>query len=148
MNKQVENEGQFLEILDYYKSIQDLSQENIVALLTEVCELFGKIPSPCQKKICETLNIKQTLITALIKRFSRLKDDNHTTIIKLCCGPRCVAKSSLVIIKETEKMIDNNYQYELVTTGCMHKCKSSPNGCLGDDLIEGITIAKIKNFIK
>lgn len=129
MNEQLE------EILNYYETeCSPSSSENLVSMLHEIQEAEGCVSKEAQETITHRFSIKQTYLSAIIKRYPRLKEQAARCEIKVCTGGRCSAQGSLGLLKEFETHLDikkgqttADGQFSLTTCSCLRRCAKGPN---------------------
>jgi len=110
----------------YQKQGAPEDQTALVALLREVQEAYdGRIPVWLLEKLAEKLNLRQSFLTALIRRFPTLRmGEGH--ILELCAGPNCSKHAALrtaaeVLCKRFPDKITLKYG------PCMRLCGKGPN---------------------
>lgn len=133
------------EILQYHRNAQPGSQEDTLALLREIQDLYGYLPLPAQEKAAGLLGVKPTYIAALIKRIPSLKGDVCRHRIVVCTGPRCLAKKGFEVLRRVEKtlgiepgQITADGRFRLDTQNCMKNCGTSPNMRIDGDLYTAV----------
>ena len=98
-------------------------QNALIGLLKEVQQEEGLTPAGITE-IAGLLNVKESLLLALIRRIPSLKlDDTH--ILQLCAGPNCGKCVSLA--KAAEQLCKGRTDIKLEFTGCMRLCGKGPN---------------------
>ncbi len=115
------------EALTYYKGQgAPADQSALVGLLKEIQqENGGGIPVWAVAQISECYMVKESFITAIIKRMPSLRlADTHC--LELCGGPNCSKRARLA------DFVEKTYgrspkQFTLKYVGCMRMCGKGPN---------------------
>ena len=113
------------EAVDYYK-IQGApaDQTALTALLREIQEEFGAIPTGLLPEAAHLLGTKESFLLALIRRQPRLRlADTH--VLELCAGPNCGKATELAAL--AEKLCAGRKSVTLRFCGCMRQCGKGPN---------------------
>ncbi len=101
MNQQKE---QLEEIFSYYNSIRKpVQQEDVVNMLREIQELYGFISPEMKQRVADTLEIKESVLTCLIKRFPGLKEADYQHVVTVCSGERCGKKNGNKILQAVHR---------------------------------------------
>ena len=115
------------EAIDYYKKQGAPSDQTaLLGLLQEIQqESSGGIPIWTVEKISEKLNLKQSYLLAVIKRFPRLRLEN-THCLELCAGLNCSKRAKLAdFVEKTYGKNPPNFTVKFVP--CMRMCGKGPN---------------------
>ena len=84
------------EIIEYYAGQKEpKDQENLTAMLREIQETEGWIPSEACQMAAEKLGVKESVLACIIKLYPSLKAAPYVHEILLCTGERCQRKDSL-----------------------------------------------------
>lgn len=115
------------EALTYYKGQgAPADQSALVGLLKEIQqENGGAIPVWAVAQISERYLVKESFITAIIKRIPSLRlEDTHC--LELCGGPNCSKRAKLAdYVEKTYGKAPK--QFNLKYVGCMRMCGKGPN---------------------
>lgn len=134
-NKQLE------EIFSYYDTLdKPAQQEEMINMLREIQELCGFISPEMKQRAANSLGVKETMLTCLIRRFPSLKEANYQHVITVCTGERCNRKNGNEILKAVKRelqiygacpanspMLSKNGRSLLKTQNCLKHCRTSPN---------------------
>ncbi|MDO5345353.1 MAG: NAD(P)H-dependent oxidoreductase subunit E [Lachnospiraceae bacterium] len=149
-----EQEKQLEEIFSYYGSAGNgQDQETLVSLLREIQELYGFISPEIRKRAADTMGVKESVLTCLIRRFPSLKEADYQHTIVVCTGERCGRKQGEDIIRTVAgklgidekglckkgQMLSPNGKVLLKTQNCLKQCRTSPNL-----MIDGTVYRQIK----
>lgn len=97
-------------------------QNALIALLREIQQENGSIPASAPGQIARYYGVRETLVTALIRRIPSLRlSGGHC--LEICAGPNCAKCAGLADYAE-------QIAPEGVTvkrTGCMRLCGKGPN---------------------
>ena len=101
-------------------------QTALVALLREVQqEMDGSIPLHLITCIAEEYKVKESFLTAVIRRIPALRlADTHT--LQLCAGPNCGKHLALAALAESLAK-ENPGKFTLKFAQCMRMCGKGPN---------------------
>lgn len=114
------------EAIIYYKNQgAPGDQTALVHLLREIqAEHGGTVPRGVLSFVAEALNIKESFLLAVVKRFPRLHlADVHT--LELCAGPNCGKHTALAAC--AERLTAGRSDVTLRFTPCMRMCGKGPN---------------------
>lgn len=115
------------EALTYYKGQgAPGDQSALLGLLKEVQqENGGGIPMWAVEQMAQTYQVKESYITAVIKRIPSLRlDDSHC--LQMCAGPNCGKHTHLADFVEKTYGI-KPAKFTLKYVGCMRMCAKGPN---------------------
>ncbi len=124
------------EVIEYYrKDGAPQSQDALIALLREVQEENdGVLPSYMIREIIKKLEIKETFLLAIIKRYPSLRLDSAPNFLEVCGGPNCAKNNSAKLMRfimEKYKVesgnISTNGRFAYKIGGCMKHCGKGPN---------------------
>lgn len=130
MKEEEHKEEQWQEILSYYGGQRDAqSQENAVALLREVQELYGFIPTEKIGHMAEALGVKEAFLRQLIKLYPSFKKAPYQHCVTVCTGARCGEKSSAAVFEAVLKAAEAREAgtFKIVMKECLKECKTAPN---------------------
>ena len=119
------------EAISYYQNQGAPGDQNaLIALLREIQTENGAIPAYVLGQISEAYRIKESLLTALIRRIPSLRvADSHC--LEMCAGPNCGKHSALAAYAES---LQKERGFSLKFVPCMRMCGKGPNvkwdGCL------------------
>ena len=92
----MKKEREVREIIEYYAvQIEPKAQESLTAMLREIQETEGWIPSEACQMAAEKLGVKESVLACIIKLYPSLKAAPYVHEILLCTGERCQRKDSL-----------------------------------------------------
>lgn len=135
------------EAISYYKSQGAPGDQNaLVNLLREVqSESGGRIPRNFLPEIAAGLNTKESLLTALIRRYPSLHlSDVH--VLELCGGPNCPRRAPLAaFVKKTWGTTPAKFTVTQVP--CMRMCGKGPNIRWDGKLYHGADEALLRKLI-
>ena len=111
------------EIIAYYKRMGAPQDQNaLIALQKEVQSEHNGIPMYAISEIVREMDIKESLLLALIRRIPSLRlADTH--LLEMCAGPNCGKHTALAVF--AEKNMPKNVQIKYVN--CMRLCGKGPN---------------------
>ncbi|MDO4323974.1 MAG: NAD(P)H-dependent oxidoreductase subunit E [Lachnospiraceae bacterium] len=136
-----EQEKQLEEIFSYYdKAEKPAQQDEIISLLRELQELCGFISPEAKRRAADTLDVKETVLTCLIRRFPSLKEADYQHTVTVCTGERCGKKQSMEVLRAVKQelqidektvpgkpMLSKNGRILLKTQNCLKQCRTAPN---------------------
>ena len=92
----MKKEREVREIIEYYAGQKEpKAQEHLTAMLREIQETEGWIPSEACQMAAEKLGVKESVLACIIKLYPSLKAAPYVHEILLCTGERCQRKDSL-----------------------------------------------------
>ncbi len=117
----------FEEALSYYRSQGAPSDQNALKnLLTEIQqEQGGAIPAWVLPRISDAYGVKETFLTAVIRRFPSLRLETGTHCLELCGGSGCHKRAHLLDFVE-KTYGKHPTAFTLRVTPCMHMCGQGP----------------------
>ncbi len=142
----------FEEALSYYRTQgAPTDQTALKNLLSEIQqEHAGTIPGWLLPRIADAYGVKETFLTAIVRRSPSLRLDTGTHCLEICGGSSCPKRGHL--LEFVEKTYGKNPAgFTLKCTPCMHMCGQGPNirwdgkiHCGADeqlirDLVDGIS---------
>lgn len=136
MKEDERKDEQWQEILSYYGGQKVAgNQENVVALLREVQELYGFIPSEKIARIAETLGVKDSFVSQLIKLYPSFKKAPYKHCITVCTGARCGDHSSSEVFNAVLKAVETQETsaFKITMKECFKECKTAPNIWVDND---------------
>ena len=124
------------ELIAYYKgqgAPQD--QQALVQLLREVqAHHDGLIPAAALADIIEELQIKDTFLAAILKRYPSLRTAEAPHRLEVCSGERCRKRNCRALhcfLEETYQVesgkVSPNGNFLYKVTGCMKNCPNGPS---------------------
>lgn len=135
------------EAVSYYKSQGAPGDQNaLVNLLREVqTESGGRIPRNVLPEIADGLNTKESLLTALIRRYPSLRlADVH--VLELCGGRNCPRRAPLAaFVEKTWGATPAKFTVKQVP--CMRMCGKGPNIRWDGKLYHGADEALLRKLI-
>lgn len=113
------------EALEHYQKMGAPSDQSaLVALLKEVQQAHGGVPSYSLPQIAGYYGIKEALLTALIRRIPSLRlADTH--LLEICAGPNCPKRAMLLDF--AEKTYGKRPGLTIKSVPCMRMCGKGPN---------------------
>jgi NADH:ubiquinone oxidoreductase subunit E len=131
-------------LIDYYKRMGAPQDQNaLISLLKEVQQIHNGIPSYVVSQIAQEMDVKESLLLALIRRIPSLRlADTH--ILEMCAGPNCGKHTALSAF--AEKNMPKNVQIKYVP--CMRLCAKGPNVKFDGKLYHGADEALLRTFIQ
>lgn len=113
------------EAVEYYKRQGAPSDQSaLLALLREIQEEYGAIPSGTLPETAQLLGTKESFLLAIIRRQPRLRLA-ETHILQMCAGPNCGKSAELAAL--AEKLCAGRPGITLRFTPCMRQCGKGPN---------------------
>ena len=113
------------EILTYYKRQGAPGDQNaLIGMLKEVQQEFGGIPAGFVTTAAEYYGIRDSLLTALIRRIPSLRLQNVHTL-EICGGPNCGKHRHLWDLAEA--LCKGRSDITLKQVPCMRLCGKGPN---------------------
>ncbi len=112
------------EIVTYYiRQGAPGDQSALISLLKEVQEISGgSVPLAALPELASALKVKETYLTAIIRRIPSLRLGN-THLLEVCSGPNCGKSATLAAY--AEKLQSGNVTVKFVP--CMRMCGKGPN---------------------
>lgn len=111
------------EAVEYYRRQGAPGDQNALRnLLAEMqAESGGAIPSYLLGQAAEMLGVKETFLTAIVRRIPSLRlKDRH--LLEICAGPNCSRRGDLAKIAEQYRG-----RVEVKFVPCMRQCGKGPN---------------------
>ena len=111
------------EAIDYYRRQGAPGDQNALRnLLAEIQDAHGgAIPSGILPQTAEALGVKESFLSAIIRRVPSLRlADVH--ILEVCAGPNCSRRGKLAQIAEQYRG-----RVEVKLVPCMRQCGKGPN---------------------
>ena len=124
------------EILDHYRRQGAPGDQGaLVSLLREVQEAHGGVlPAHCLSRVADAYGLKESFLTAVVKRYRSLKLAAVPHSLELCGGSNCSRRraAELADFLEEEYGVKQGGESEargfsLRVTGCMKRCGQGPN---------------------
>ena len=132
------------EAVDYYRSQGAPGDQNALRnLLGEIqAESGGSIPRDLLGRAAEALGVKESFLTAIIRRLPslRLKD---THVLEICAGPNCSRKGKLAELAEQYRG-----RVEVKFVPCMRQCGKGPNLRFDGRLHQGVDEGMLEEIMK
>ena len=131
------------EAIGYYKRQGAPRDQNaLVNCLREVQDHHGgSIPSWVLPPLAEGFGVKESLLTALIRRYPRLRlADTH--LLEICAGRNCGKHTQL--LEAAEKLREKGITVK--TVPCMRLCAKGPNLKFDGKLYNGADEALLKKL--
>lgn len=143
--------GQALaEILSYYGSMTSpSSQENIVAMLREIQELYGCISNEHRQMAAEAAGVGRPVIDCIMKLYKTLKPAPYQHRITVCTGSACLRqKKQEKWLEDLKKelgikgkipasgALSSDGRILLETRSCLKRCRTAPNVMVDGKLAE------------
>ena len=152
----MEREEELLEILDYYSSRPNpTQQDNVIAMLREIQDLLGCIPQGVQQQAADAVGTKQSVISLLVRRFPSLKEAAYRHRITVCSGQRCSGKGAAALLQTLQQTLQvdaqglsKDGQILLTTQNCLKQCTKGPNLLLNGALHTAMTPEKAKQLVQ
>lgn len=124
------------ETIEYYKGQNaPKNQQVLVNLLREVQENSGGvIPAGAFAEIADSLKLKESFLSAIIKRYPSLRTEDAPHRLELCSGERCQKRNC----RELHRFVEETYGvqsgcvskhggFSYRITGCMKNCPNGPS---------------------
>lgn len=111
------------EAVEYYRRQGAPGDQNALRnLLSEMqTESGGAIPKYLLAQAAEALGVKETFLTAIVRRIPSLRlKDQH--LLEVCAGPNCSRRADLARIAEQYRG-----RVEIRLVPCMRQCGKGPN---------------------
>ena len=145
------------EAISYYKKDSaPKDQDALVALLREVQnENNGILPDITVKEIALKMEIKESFLTALIKRYPSLRTETAPNLLEICGGPRCAKNASEKLLRfiAAEYNVQSGgisqkgkFAYKVV--GCMKHCVQGPNVKWNGKVYNKMDVKKLVEIIE
>ena len=113
----------FNEAVEYYRRQGAPGDQNALrSLLAEMqSESGGAIPQYLLAQAAEKLGVKETFLTAIVRRIPSLRlKDQH--LLEVCAGPNCSRRGELARLAEQYRG-----RVEIKFMPCMRQCGKGPN---------------------
>lgn len=153
----MENQEEKLEeIFSYYEACRDRgSQEQVIALLRELQELYGYIPEELTERMETQLGVKRSVTHCIIRMVSDLKECPYRHVVTVCTGERCGKKQGAEILAAVREALDirkdgmsGDGTVCLKTRNCLKSCASSPNMLVDQTLHQNLTPKEAAEIVK
>ena len=107
----------------------------LVALLREVQELYhGVIPGSALAAAAAALGVKESFLSAVVKRYPSLRTERAPHRLELCGGERCRNRGSARLAAFVERAygvksggVSEKGGFSFLVTGCMKNCGRGPS---------------------
>ena len=110
------------EIIEYYAGQKEpKDQENLTAMLREIQETEGWIPSEACRMAAEKLGVKESVLNCIIKLYPSLKAAPYVHEILLCTGERCQKKDSMEILEAVKKKLQADRDGQIGRASCRER---------------------------
>lgn len=128
------------EAIEYYRRQGAPGDQNALRnLLGEIqTEYGGAIPKHLLPETAAGLGVKESFLSALIKRIPSLRLKDHH-VLEICAGPNCSKKADLS--KAADGRVEVRYM------GCMRQCAKGPNIRFDGKLYQGADEALVKRLL-
>lgn len=138
------------EITEYYSRQKDAkSQENLVAMLKEVQELYGCIPSEKIPEMAERFDVKEAMFLQLIKLYPSLKRSAYSHLITVCTGARCAAAGSSKLLEAVQKAVgERGGAFKISMKECLKQCRTAPNMKVDNDFYSSVKVEEVCNILE
>lgn len=145
------------EAIEYYKGQNaPQNQQALVELLREVQEHSGgMIPAIAFSEIAHSLKIKESFLTAIIKRYPSLRTEEAPHRLELCGGERCQKRNCRTLHRFVEETygvqsggVSKQGGFLFQITGCMKNCPKGPSLRWDGKLYSGADMKLIKKLIE
>lgn len=136
---------QLQEALDYYKSQGAPRDQNVTILLLKEIqqEQGGGIPQAMLPQVARELDVKESLLLALIRRIPSLRlSEGH--LLELCAGPNCGKHRALADYAETLRSQGITVKF----VPCMRMCAKGPNIRWDGALYQGADKSLLDSLIR
>ena len=136
------------EAISYYKTLgAPRDQSAIIGLLREIQkEHGGNIPGYMPALIAEALNVKDSLILAIIKRIPSLRLGNQHQL-EVCAGPNCKKHAELAAC--AEKLHEAcGRKFTLKFAPCMRMCGKGPNVKWDGKIYHGVDAVQLEQLMQ
>ena len=132
----MEQSAKLQDILAYYQARGAAGdQQMLVALLREVQELYhGVIPGSALAAAAAALGVKESFLSAVVKRYPSLRTERAPHRLELCGGERCRNRGSARLAAFVERAygvksggVREKGGFSFLVTGCMKNCGRGPS---------------------
>lgn len=152
----MEHREEIIEIIDYYAGQKNpREQENLVAMLREIQETEGCIPTEARDLAAEKIGIKPSVLSCIIRLYPSLKEAKYLHEILVCTGERCGNKNSRELLEFVRKELrtDKNgisadQKCRLVTRNCLKQCRTSPNIQIDGKLYPAMSVKELRKLLE
>ena len=135
------------EIAAYYEKQGAPGDQNaLIALLREIGQEYGGIPTALPGQLAEYLGVRESFLLAIIRRIPSLKmADTH--LLELCDGPNCPKRAALgAFVEKTYGKQPAKFTLKYVP--CMRLCGKGPNLRWDGKLYHGADEALIRKLVE
>lgn len=124
------------EAMDHYRSQgAPADQQALVSLLREAQEENGGLlPPQVLAAVSREYGLKESFLSAVVKRFPSLRLQDVPHRLELCGGPNCAKRGAARLAAFLEREYDakpggssQTGGFTLQVTGCMKNCRKGPN---------------------
>lgn len=146
---------QIKEVLDYYKSLPDRAdQEVIVSMLRELQEICGCISPDTLEAAAGTASVKLSTMQAIVKRYPSLKLSPYVHEITVCIGKNCGSRGNLELLSEMKRRlktdkdgISGDKRVCLKTRPCLKQCRTAPNVMVDGTVYSAINADELMKLV-
>lgn len=138
------------EIAEYYSRQKDAkSQDNLVAMLKEIQELYGCIPSEKIPEMSELFGVKESLFLQIIKLYPSLKRSAYSHRITVCTGARCAAAGSSELLAAVRREVEarGGGIFKISMKECLKQCRTAPNMKVDNDFYSSVKAEEIPGIL-
>lgn len=149
--EEAQREELWREIIEYYSRQRDAkNQENLVAMLKEVQELYGCIPSEKIPEMAERFDVKENLFLQLIKLYPSLKRSAYAHLITVCTGTRCAAAGSSKLLEAVQKAVEERGGgiFKISMKECLKQCRTAPNIKVDNDFYSSVKVDEVRDILE
>ena len=145
------------EALEYYRSQgAPGAQTALVELLREVqAENGGVIPDAALAEIAAAYGLRESFLTAVLRRYPSLRTQQAPHRLEICGGPNCARQSSARLMAHIERTYgvrsggisqSGGFSYRVI--GCMKHCGKGPNVKWDGQIYNGVTPERVDRLIR
>ena len=133
-----------------------VKREKLLNKLKDIQRKYGYLPENKIKELSKKIGIPVVEIYSAATFYSMLSvKKKGKKVVRICNSPSCYLNGSLNVLAEAKKILGvdigettKNGKFTLELTSCIGCCDKAPAIMINDDLITGITKAKLKKLLK
>ena len=127
----------------------------MLQMLRDIQEVTGQLSSSILELAASQIEVKQSVLSCLVKYSKELKPAAYDHKIVACTGPRCARKDSMELLrilkdelKPDKDGISKDGQILLTTRCCLKHCKTAPNLMIDDELVPHVTKEQLPELLQ
>jgi len=151
-----EQEGTIGERLSEILSSYQGREEELIAILQQVQQVFGYLPEPAMRKIAKFLKLPESTVFGVGTFYAQFKlVPSGRNIIRVCRGTACHVRGGARILREVEKNLGikpgestPDLECSLETVACIGACALAPTMVVNNETHGQMTAKKVTEVLE